>query len=98
MIYLFTNIISHTRYHYFLNDNMLIYAVVINKIFDKHGNWKFDTTEYWSTNQYGVLNSIIPPFDYVIPHDLILLNKGTLAGFTEYMKEMTIEQIIFSKI
>jgi hypothetical protein len=77
---------------------MLIYVVVIIKTFDKYGNWKFDTTEYWSTNQRGALNSLIPPFDYVIPHDLILLNKRSLAGFIEYMKEMAIEQIIFSKI
>lgn len=68
MRYLFTYSHSfHMIYHYFLNENMLIYAIIITKNYDKYGNWKSDDVEYWTTNQKGMIIAAIPPFKYILP-------------------------------
>lgn len=86
------------RYFYFLNENMLIYAIIVTKNYDKYGNWKSDDVGYWSTNQKGMIIAAIPPFKYILPPNEKLIVADAIYEYTMKRKEQVIEQMIFDKI
>lgn len=98
MRYLFTHVALHLTYHYFLNENMLIYAITVTKNYDKYGNWKSNHIQYWSTNQKGMIIAVIPPFKYTLPPDNKLIITDAIYEYTMKRKEQVIEQMIFDKI